>query len=382
MRGITGRDALLAVVIAALGQVDVAAPDAVGAGMVEPRWAVSLSYLVMAGVLVLRRVRPLLTFLVVLGAMTVQVLTVGTTEGNGVLLPGLVASYSLAAYAGRRSAIAGVALLPVAILLRELNNPENTTTGDVVNAIGWDLTLVAAWLLGAWLRTRRQLMAELEDRAALAERQREERAAAAVVAERARIGRELHDVVAHSMAVIVVQAEAAEELLRKDPDRAAVALQAVQGTGRQTLDEMRRLLGALSATDGPSDGPALGTAALPELVARVRGTGLVVDAEVAGLPDDVPAGVDRAVYRIVQESLTNVLKHAVASRVTVRVRGEDGGVGVDVTDDGRGGSPGGAGRGLAGMRERTAVHGGRFEAGPRDGGGFAVRAWLPLDRPR
>ena len=369
----------MALVVAGLGQVDVVAPEAVGAAMVEPRWVVSLTYLVMSGALVVRRVQPLLTFLVVLGAMTAQVLSVGTTEGNGVLLPGLLASYSLAAHAGRRSAIAGIALLPAAIVLRELNNPENTTRGDVVNAIGWDLTLVAAWLLGAWLRTRRQLVAELEQRAALSEQQREERAAAAVVAERARIGRELHDVVAHSMAVIVVQAEAAEELLRRDPDRAAAAIRAVQGTGRETLDEMRRLLGSLSATDEPAEGPASGTSALPALVSRVRGTGLSVDTDVAGLPPDLPLGVDRAVYRIVQESLTNVLKHAGASRVTVRVRAEQGGVGVDVSDDGRGGRPQDGGRGLAGMRERVAVHGGRFSAGPCDGGGFAVRAWLPVD---
>ena len=382
MRGVSRGDVGLALAVAAVGQVDVLAPDLVGVSMVEPRWVVASSYLVMSAVLVLRRVRPLLTFLVVLGAMSVQVVAVGATEGNGVLLPGLVAAYSLAAHGRRRDAIAGLALLPMAIALRELNNPDNSSAEDVVNAIGWDLALVAAWLLGAWLRTRRQLMAELEGRAVAAEQAREERAAAAVVAERARIGRELHDVVAHSVAVIVVQAEAAEELLGRDPDRVTRALRAIQGTGRDTLDEMRRLLGALAPGPDGADGPAPGTAALPALVERVRATGLVVDAEVADLPAGVSPAVDRAVYRLVQESLTNVLKHAGASRASVRLGCGEGGVEVEVVDDGSGGDLGdGGGRGLPGMRERVAVHGGRFEAGRGPTGGFVVRAWLPLEQP-
>lgn len=367
------RDAAPAVVLVLVGQIDVWAPDLVGASVVEPRWAVSVTYLVMASVLVARRVKPLATFLVVMAAMTLQVVTVGTTEGNGVLLPGLVAAYSLAAHAPRRRAVAGLAVLPVAIVLRELNNPQNTNVEDVVNALGWDLTVVAAWLLGAYLRTRRQLVRELADRAARAEREREERAAAAVAEERARIAREMHDVVAHSISVIVVQAEAAEEMLVRDPPAAARPLRAIQRTGRDTLTEMRRLLEVLHEEPGGAV-----NATVPDLVDAVRETGLCVRLDDDGVAQQLPPAAGRAVYRIAQESLTNVLKHAQATEAVVRLRRDGGGIAVEVCDDGVGGPAGSTGRGLAGMRERVSIHGGRFHAGPSAERGFTVRAWLPI----
>lgn len=369
------QDVVLALAVGAAGQVDVLAPDLVSTNVVGPTWAVSVTYLVASLALVLRRSRPVETFAVVLVALGFQAATIGASEGNGTLLPALVATYSLAAHAPRRAALVGLATVPLLIAVREFNNPQNTSADEVVNALGWDLTIIAAWLLGAYLRTRRLLVRELQERAAAAEREREVQAQSAVAEERARIARELHDVVAHSVAVIVVQAEAAEEMLTRQPARAAAPLQAIQRTGRETLTEMRRLLGALHDEEGP--GPLTGIAALPDLVAGVRETGLEVDLDLA-VSASAPSTADRAVYRIVQESLTNVLKHADARRAWVRVGNADGGLSVEVSDDGVGGAAAPNGHGLAGMRERVSVHGGRFEAGPGPGRGFVVRAWLPV----
>ena len=379
-------DIALALGVAAIGQVDVLAPDLVSTNVVGPRWAVSGVYLLISLALALRRTLPVWTFAFVVTVIGIQALTLGASEGNGTLLPALLATYSLAAHAPRREALIGLAAVPVLMAVRELNNPQNTSAEEVVSALGWDLTVVAAWLLGAYLRTRHQLVHELQQRAASAERQREERAAAAVAEERSRIARELHDVVAHSITVIVVQAEAAEEMLDHDPTMSAASLREIQRTGRQSLTEMRRLLGALNAQDEPV--VLQGTAGIPDLVAGVRATGLQVELDLQ-MSDRARDGTDRAVYRIVQEALTNVLKHADATKAWVRVEPAGDGLCVEVRDNGGGDSTGGGngtgvgiggsdrGHGLTGMHERVKVYGGRFQAGPQPAGGFAVRAWLP-----
>src|SRR5262245_38517445 len=373
--GIDRRDVALAVALVVLGQVDAFFPGLYGTNVVGPTWVVSVTYFVAAAAVVLRRARPGTAFAVGVGALAVQALTVGTSEGNGSLLPAVVLAYSAAVHGTRRVAIACLCAIPLVAAIRELNNPENTTTAEVLNGLGWDMVIVAAWLLGAYVRTRRQLVAELRQRAA-------DSADRAAAEERARVARELHDVLAHSLGVVVVQAEAAEEALDRRPDVAAESLRSIQRTGREALVEVRRLVGVLREDDAARE-PPRGAAAVPELVRRVSATGLPVELHVHGSVEGLPTAPDLAVYRIVQEALTNVLKHADASRACVVIaRGLDE-VSIDVTDDGGGsGAPtDGGGNGLRGMRERVAALGGTFSAGPDRGGGFAVHAELSLREP-
>lgn len=374
--GVDRRDAALAAAVALVGQVDVLAPDLFSTNLVGPRWTVSAVYLVAAGAVLLRRSRPGTAFAIAAGALAAQALSTGTSEGNGALLPSLVLSYSVARYGSRRVAIAALCAVPVLAMIRESFNPENTSVAAVFNGIGWDLTLVAAWLLGAYVRTRRQLVAELRQRAA-------DSAEAAAAAERARIARDLHDVLAHSLGVIVVQAEAGEEVLAHRPELAAESLRAIQRTGREALVEIRRFVGSLRDDDALRE-PAPGAAAVKALVQRVNAAGLPVQLEVRGSVEALPAGPDLAIYRIVQESLTNTLKHAEASSARVLIDRCADRVVVAVVDDGRG-APSGhrpeSGNGLRGMRERITALGGTFQAGTTEERGFAVRAVLSLEEP-
>jgi signal transduction histidine kinase len=208
----------------------------------------------------------------------------------------------------------------------------------------------------------------------------EERARAAVAGERARIARELHDVIAHSVSVMTVQAGAARLLLDGDPHRAAEPLLAVEETDRQALAEMRRLLGVLRDDAGePELVPQAGLKDLPMLATTIREAGLEVAMTVEGPQRPLPAGVELAAYRILQEALTNTLKHARAARAQVTVRYEPGCVLLEVRDDGRMPPGDGQGHGLLRMRERAALYGGELDAGPTPNGGFAVRARLPVE---
>jgi signal transduction histidine kinase len=239
-----------------------------------------------------------------------------------------------------------------------------------------------AWLTGLAFRERNLRTAELEERAARLERERESEARAAVAEERARLAREMHDVVAHSLSVMVVQAEAAEAMLDTDPQRARRPLGAVQETGRSALTELRRMLGVLRemADEGPALAPQPGLAGLDALVASVREAGLPVTVRVKGDPRPLPSGIDLSAYRIVQEGLTNALKHAGPARAEVVVTYGARELLLQVSDDGRGHDPSAnGGHGLLGMRERVALFGGVLEAGPQPQGGFALRARLPLE---
>jgi signal transduction histidine kinase len=374
--GVDPRDAALAAVLVVVGQVDLLAPDLFSTNLVGPRWVLSAVYLVAAVAVAFRRTRPGTAFAVAAVAWAAQAVTIGTSEGNGVLFPGLVLSYSVARHGTRRVAIVALCALPVLSAVREVFNPQNTSAAQVFNGIGWDLTMVAAWLLGAWLRTRQQLVAELRQRAAHS-------AEVAAAAERTRIARELHDVLAHSLGVIVVQAEAAEEVLRHRPESAAESMRAIQRTGREALVEIRRVVGSLREEEAVRE-PAPGAAAVEALVERVNAAGLPVELDVRGSVEALPAGPDLAVYRIVQESLTNTLKHADASRARVLIERCADRVSVVVEDDGRGalvGSDAGSGNGLRGMQERVAALGGTFQAGTTGERGFAVRAELSLAEP-
>ena len=221
------------------------------------------------------------------------------------------------------------------------------------------------------------------------EREQAEQARRAVVDERARIARELHDVVAHNVSVMVVQSGAARRTIERDPERAREVLTSVESTGRQALDEMRRLLGVLRTEDEATDlrAPQPSVSHLDALVAQVCDAGLPVKLVVEGEPRPLSSGVDMSAYRIVQEALTNSLKHAGPAHAHVRVCFGDNDLRLEVTDDGRGiiaddPATNGGGHGLVGMRERVALFGGRLEAGPRTGGGYIVTATLPLEGAR
>jgi signal transduction histidine kinase len=244
-----------------------------------------------------------------------------------------------------------------------------------------------AWVIGDNIRTRRAYLAELEARAARLEREREEKAERAVIEERTRIARELHDVIAHNVSVMVVQASAGEELFDTNPARARESLTSVAATGRAALAELRRLLGVSRAEEGgqpaASYTPQPGMEYLNELVRQVRQTGLAVELSVLGEPRELPEGVGLCAYRIVQEALTNTLKHAAASEAHVSVRYAPDALELQVLDDGRGApSANGssdAGHGLIGMRERVALFGGELSARSRPDHGYEVRARIPLE---
>jgi signal transduction histidine kinase len=246
-------------------------------------------------------------------------------------------------------------------------------------------SVLLAWLLGDSVRWRRGYYDALEERAERLERERDALAQVAVATERARIAREMHDVVAHHVSVMVVQADGAAFALDDSPDKARQAMSAISRTGRQALNEMRRLLGVLRTAD---IGPALlepmpGVGELGDLVTQTEAGGIPVCVSVEGVPRPLDGGADLAAYRIVQESLTNVRKHGgpgVSVDITLRFCEEW--LTIRVNDDGRGAAcvtaPAGDGHGLAGMRERVELYGGTVAAGPRQGGGFQVLARLPL----
>jgi signal transduction histidine kinase len=246
----------------------------------------------------------------------------------------------------------------------------------------------AVWLTGYTVRTRRLYVVGLEERAATAERERDHLATIAVVEERASIARDLHDVVAHSMAVMIVQADGATYALDSDPEQAKLAIKQVATTGRDALEDMRRLVGVLRGTtveqsDDTTDRRRIGLDQLTTVVDRARSAGLTVTVDETGTRHRIPTGVELTVFRIVQEALTNVLRHAgPAAAVTIRLRYGPNVVDVEILDDGGGQltvspRPAAGGHGLVGMRERVTVHGGTFDAGPKLGGGWRVTVQVP-----
>jgi signal transduction histidine kinase len=274
--------------------------------------------------------------------------------------------------------LGGAILVVAAIGLVVVRDPE----GDLGDIVFVGAIASIAWLIGFAFYERNRRTAQLTERAERAERARETEARAAVAEERARIAREMHDVVAHSLSVMVVQAEAAEAMLDGDPDRARRPLAAVQQTGRDALGELRRMLGVLRemADQNPELAPQPGLSGIDELVDHVRQAGLPVSVRVEGDPRPLPPGIDLSAYRIVQEGLTNALKHAGPASAEVVLRYGAREIELEVRDDGRGGGSGnGGGHGLLGMRERVALYGGDLTAGPRPEGGFALVARLPLE---
>ena len=249
---------------------------------------------------------------------------------------------------------------------------------ELLGVIPVVLFAAVAWGIGRTVAERGRQTAALEERSGQLERSHAE----AVASERATIARELHDVIAHSVSVMTVQAGAARLLLEEDVTQARQSLLAVEETGRQALGEMRRLLGILRGDDDNRQlAPQPGISDIDALIEQVRGAGLPVDVIVEGETKPLPPGVDLAAYRVVQEALTNTLKHAGAARAEVSIRYRPTALELAVTNDGFAQRNGRGGHGLVGMRERIALYGGEFDAGPRSGGGYAVRAALPLDTP-
>ncbi|HEX3278602.1 MAG TPA: histidine kinase [Thermoleophilaceae bacterium] len=237
------------------------------------------------------------------------------------------------------------------------------------------------WLVGRTLRNHTALARELAEKAERAEHERAEEERRAIAAERSRIARELHDVLAHSLSVMVVQSGAARRIVERDPEKAAAAAELVRETGREALAELRHLFGPVRRGEGEALSGPPSIRRVEDLVERARAAGLAVRLVIDGEPVDLPTGVDLTAYRVVQEALTNTLKHAGRARATVRISYELNEVVLSVEDDG-GEHPGaaaaeGGGYGLVGMRERVAVYGGVLQAGPHEGSGFAVRVRLP-----
>jgi signal transduction histidine kinase len=277
----------------------------------------------------------------------------------------------------RRQALVGLVAIQLVSVLVNVNDPRHPPVGDYL----WSaVTFSIAWIVGFALGQRMWATDETKRLAEQAELEREEQARLAVAEERARIARELHDVVGHSVSVMTVQASAVRRLLEPDQDKEREALLVVEQTGREALAEMRRMVGVLRRPDeAPALAPQPSLDRIEQLVAHTQETGLPVELRIEGTPVELPAGIDTTAYRIVQEALTNAVKHARASKAEVVVRYQNGSVELTVSDDGRGGGDGGgSGHGLVGMRERVSVYGGELEAGPQAGGGFRLRATLPV----
>jgi signal transduction histidine kinase len=291
-------------------------------------------------------------------------------------LAGCAAVFLMGLLRERTQAVAGLVIACGAAALVAYKDPEGNLGAFIATSVAFGIIWTIAFALGR----KFQEADEAKERATRAEREREGRALSAVTEERARIARELHDVVGHSVSVMTVQASAVRRLLRPEQQREREALLIVEQTGREALAEMRRMVGVLRR---PEEAPALAPQPslehLGKLVEQAREAGLPVELRVEGDPLPLPAGVDLTAYRLVQEGLTNALKHARAQRAQVVVRYSDGDIEVTVSDDGQGaGSGDGGGHGLVGMRERVAVYGGELEAGPGPEGGYRLRARLPL----
>jgi signal transduction histidine kinase len=314
----------------------------------------------------------------VLTAVAVTGLAFSAT-GNSVVALGpavLVAVYAVAAYRlPRRSLpVVGMATVAMVVAVSASGASFDTIAGNAI-------VFAVVWLVGD--RQRRAVAEAAAERARATEmaRTRDQLARQAVMEERLAIARELHDIVAHAMSVVTVQAGTARMVMDGSPDIAREALSAIEGTSRQALAEMRRLLSVLRDDTAGADllSPTRGLADLDALVDVAAATGLRVELSKQGDPVVLPAGAELAAYRIVQEALTNVCRHARASSASVVVRYQPSEVAVEVTDDGIGGVPGTGGHGLVGMRERAALYGGEVEAAPRPEGGFRVRARIPLE---
>jgi signal transduction histidine kinase len=361
-------DAALALLLAGLVQWEILTKDVTG-----PKWLLVATGLAVTVPLAWRRVAPLPALLFVMAAAAAAGLVAADSDEVAQapqlpLLAEILAVYSVAAHAERGTALIGLLVSFAALIAGE--------PGDfIVMGPAW----TGIWLAGRLVRAREQDARRLRELAQALERERVEEARLAVAEERTRIARELHDVVAHAMSTIVLEAGAERVNLDEGQASARQALHSIERTGRQALAEMRRLVGVLrTENEEPELLPQPSLTQLDLLIEQVGGAGLPVELRLVGEPVQLAPGLDISAYRIVQEALTNVLKHGGDARAKVVVAYGDRLLEIEIVDDGRGGTPNGGGHGIVGMRERVALFGGSLEAGGREGGGFAVRARLPL----
>jgi signal transduction histidine kinase len=367
----TSIDWAVAIVLAAAGIA-----DELGTHFAQPTWLALLATLLTFLPLGVRRRHPVAVLAAVMAGSLVLELALGNPANSKqysfeVFLAWLLASYTAGAYTdGRRHRIAiviGIAAAAIWLIWSYAAGASND------NTVPSAFFAAVAWLAGRAMRRRQQLVELLE-------REREDRIRATVAEERARIARELHDVVAHNVSVMVIQAQAGPRLV-EDREQTVGAFSAIEASGREALVELRRLLGILRVGDEQlAIGPQPGLGSLTGLVDQLRDAGLPVELRVEGAPTTLPAGVDLAAYRIVQEALTNTLKHTGRAHTAVTVRYGADTVELEVIDDGAGepAALDGSGHGLIGMRERASLYGGRLDVGPQPDGGFAVRASLPV----
>ena len=374
---------LVAVALAVYLVVEFAAlRDFTGEPLEPYRWLIILAVVGALGLL-LSRDAPFVGPMLTAGALATSVWIVDDKQelqdtGAPFVIAVVFLPWCIATYNDRRRAIAGL----VAIEL----------LGAWVNVqwdgMFWDFFFIAAfialsWTVGFVLNRRAAQARELSERATRLEREHEQAAARAVTEERQRIARELHDVIAHSVSVMTVQAGAVRRLLQPEQEKERRALETVEATGREALTEMRRLVGLLREEGAmPEFSPQPGLGTMPDLLETVRSAGLPVELAVEGAPRELPPGIDLAAYRVVQEALTNALKHGGTAHAWVSVHWGDDVLELEIANDGKGGGDGsGGGHGLAGMSERVTLYGGEIESGRRDGGGFVVRARLPVSQP-
>ncbi|GAB2838637.1 sensor histidine kinase [Actinocorallia aurea] len=376
-------DGLVALSLTALTLIDVSGGTFHNVVYAEPGIFAYAVFVTLTGAVAFRQRFPIGVLAVTLAGGIL--LHTADQKPSGDIVALLLAVYTVAAHRPlARSALAGGAALAISAVLTVTADPSP-------NAISLALFLAllsAVWWAGRSTRLRRSYLAELEDRAARLEKARFADARAARVEERSRIARELHDVVAHHVSVMTVQAGAARRIIDRDPDLARESIATIEQVGRTALSEMRRIVGVLrterdAAPPGSELSPQPGVEDLSGLIEQVRETGLNVDLDVTGDARRLSAGVDLAAYRLIQEALTNSLKHAGPhARAWVNLRYRDRDLLVEISDDGRGvidSAAGGSGHGLVGMRERVALYGGELRIGPRTGGGFQVRATFPLE---
>ncbi|MCT2586462.1 sensor histidine kinase [Actinophytocola sp. S1-96] len=373
-------DSLIALVIL-LFDVMIYVAAAFAPGMDPEPWYIGVPIVVgVVAPMVFRRKYPVAAaFLTLLCGIPHAVFELGVAS----FATACIALYTLVVYVGRRQA---TAFLVANALITGIQTPLQYEDREsvVLTLIMAAMLLALSWLLGEFVGARRAYHAEVEQRLSLLEVERDHQARMAVAEERARIARELHDVVAHAVSVMVVQADGAAYAVHGNPELADGAVRTISQTGREALAELRRLLGVLRSEDeGGGRTPQPGTQSLAELAERVRGVGLPVRLELVGDLDELPTGIGLGIYRIVQEALTNSLKHAgPGTQALVRVERTADTVELEISDDGRAamrtlvGVAGG--NGLIGMRERALVFGGSLEAGPSADGGWQVRARLPL----
>lgn len=365
-------DALIAAAAVAVGQIEAWTAE-LGEGS---RIVTVLAALAATGVLALRRRQPIAAALVVLAAFAVKERFGAEGDVVVLLVAGVVTVFAVGAREpSPRSERALLLLLAVAATGTLLSDEP-----AVSELLFTSVVTGAPWVAGRLLRDRTERAAMAEELAARREREAQQQARLAAAEERARIARELHDLVGHAVSVMVLQAGAAEQVAREGPEQVASALTSIQDTGRAAIEELRRVLGLLREEGQSGDlEPLPDLHHLDALVEGVRAAGVDLTVEVDGDPMPLPAGVSLAAFRIVQEALTNVVKHAGGARAGVRIGYRADSLSLEVVDDGSGGAPGDpTGHGLVGIRERAAMCGGRVQVGRRPGGGFRVAAELPL----